>query len=605
MRLIQRPLLRTLTFALLCTASVLVGPFKVGGQILPDRLQKANAGATAGIPGSPDGVRQMDEASGSERRAQVRPPHGEEEETTKQKLHSIVRQIQADPTGEEEEPLIVPDALQPNIGIPLVFNEAVDHYIRYFTTTKKDLFKRWLKRKRRYAPLVRQILKEHNLPEDLVYLAMIESGFNLLAYSPMKAAGPWQFIPETGRRYGLTVNHWIDERRDIRKSTIAAARYLQDLFGQFGCWYLAAAGYNAGENRIDRLIKKYDTKDFWELRAYNTLPRETREYVPQLIAAAIIAKDPAKYGLGDIEHVPPFEFVTEKVPGGVPLEIVAKAASIDLPSVKTLNPEIRRGITPPGKDCRIKLPADTDGSIFQRSLLSLLEQERKVVGVIQYTVKGQDNVSRIARTYRVSREDLVLVNGSPLSLKKGLPVYIPKFEGAEQEEEPAPAKTADFKKDRSGKAPHMRANSPKSPYHVVRKGETLSSIARKHGMELAALKRINRLKTSHVQRGMRLSILETSASSPPIDKKNAKAVGNSRPKAKEATASYTKKPSQKAVKRYHTVRKGETLSGIAAKYGKNIESLREINGLRGNRVQQGMRLRISFREIGEVHSSAS
>ena len=228
------------------------------------------------------------------------PPIYEDGNITKQKLLTLQERLHTEEAQDNEEPLIGESDLRVNISIPLVFNDAVKHYIRYFTTTKKDVFKRWLKRKKRYAPFVKEILREHGLPEDLVYLAMIESGFNLHAYSPMKAAGPWQFIPETGRRYGLAVNHWVDERRDIRKSTIAAARYLQALFDQFGCWYLAAAGYNAGENRIYRLIKKYDTNDFWQLRAYNTLPRETREYVPQLIAAAIIAEDPEKYGLGAV-----------------------------------------------------------------------------------------------------------------------------------------------------------------------------------------------------------------------------------------------------------------------------------------------------------------
>jgi membrane-bound lytic murein transglycosylase D len=153
--------------------------------------------------------------------------------TIEQRLQVIRESLQGDEDQGDDEPLIGESDLRQDVGIPLVFNDAVEHYITYFTTTKKELFKRWPKRKRRYAPLVKEVLREHGLPEDLVYLAMIESGFNLQAYSPMKAAGPWQLIPETGRRYGLAVNHWVDERRDIRKSTTAAARYLQDLFDRF------------------------------------------------------------------------------------------------------------------------------------------------------------------------------------------------------------------------------------------------------------------------------------------------------------------------------------------------------------------------------------
>ncbi len=353
--------------------------------------------------------------------------------------------LPVDETGENEEPLIEESDLRKNINIPLVFNEAVDYYIRYFTTTKRKLFKKWLIREKRYAPLMKKVLREHGLPDDLIYLAMIESGFNLRAYSPKKAAGPWQFIPETGRRYGLLVNHWVDERRDIQKSTVAAARYLQALFDQFGCWYLAAAGYNTGENRIDRLIKRYDTMDFWQLRAYNTLPRETQEYVPQLIAAAIIAKDPEKYGFGEMEIVPPFEFVKETIPGGVSLKTIAKAASSDVPSIKALNPEIRRGITPPGKDYGIKLPVETDSETFQSSLTSVLNEEKRVVRVIRHLIRRRDNIRKITRRYGVSKADLALVNCSPLRLKRGGFVFIPRFDKTERQVTNAVANTAGFR----------------------------------------------------------------------------------------------------------------------------------------------------------------
>lgn len=361
-----------------------------------------------------------------------------------------IRVRENDQAVQPERPYTEKEDSSPDLGIPLVFNDAVERYITYFSTTKKDLFGAWLKRKRLYEPLVTRILRQYNLPEDLIYLAMIESGFNPRAHSPKDADGPWQFVAETGRRYGLTVNHWVDERRDIEKSTVAAARYLQQLFEQFDCWYLAAAAYNAGENRIDRLVRRHDTKDFWQLSTYNTLPPETRDYVPQLIAVAIISKDPRKYGFDDPDSVRPFQFVAQRVPGGVPLNVVAKAASTDLDAVKTLNPELRTDITPPGKDCLIKLPARTKTKKFRSSLASMLKKERRVIGVIDHLIRTQDDLSKITTKYGVSRDELSMVNDSPLELRKGELVYIPQFNSHEREQEVLPAKAVAFKKESRG-----------------------------------------------------------------------------------------------------------------------------------------------------------
>ncbi|HAR96192.1 MAG TPA: hypothetical protein DCR97_09550 [Deltaproteobacteria bacterium] len=298
----------------------------------------------------------------------------------------------------------------------------------------------WLKRKRLYGPLVTRILKQYGLPEDLISLAMIESGLNLRAHSRKDADGPWQFVPQTGRRYGLTVNHWLDERRDIEKSTVAAARYLQQLFQQFDCWYLAAAAYNAGENKMDRLIKRHDTKDLWRLSAYSTLPPETRAYVPQLIAVAIISKNPHRYGFNEAGSGRPFQFVAQRVPGGVPLILVAKAASTGLEEVKTLNPELRTDITPPGTACLIKLPVRTNTKKFRVSLASMLKKEKMVIGVIDHRIGTQDNASKIAKRYGVSKDELSMVNDSPLELKKGELVYIPQFGSRETRRVSPPTK---------------------------------------------------------------------------------------------------------------------------------------------------------------------
>ncbi len=332
---------------------------------------------------------------------------------------------------EEEEPslLVGPGSLD-NFDIPIVFNEAVQYFIHFFTVEKRKVFTNWLRRSERYVPLIRDILRKHGLPEDLVYLAMIESGFNTKAYSPMKACGPWQFIYETGERYGLKVSHWVDERRDPQKSTVAAARYLRDLFNQFGDWYLAAAGYNAGEKRIERALARHETADFWELSKYNTLPRETREYIPQLIAAAIIAKDPERYGFTSIDYESPIEFVQEEVPGGIRLETVARAASTNVAILRSLNPELLTGITPPDtQHYMMKLPKGVEQQEFRDNLADASEKERKVKGFTAYIVKKKDSVPKIMKRYGVTYAELALVNycDTGLKAKRGGVVYIPSF----------------------------------------------------------------------------------------------------------------------------------------------------------------------------------
>ena len=191
--------------------------------------------------------------------------------------------------------------------LPVEMNRAVEKWIDYFTGKGRDRFEKYLERSEYFIPFIRPILKNAKAPEDLVYLAMIESGFNNNARSSARAVGAWQFISATGRRYGLEVNWWLDERRDVEKSTIAAVQYLKELNAMFGSWHLAAAGYNAGEAKIQRAIKKYHTNDFWELTKFKYLRPETKNYVPKLFAAAIICKNRKAFGFEEsytkVKHV--------------------------------------------------------------------------------------------------------------------------------------------------------------------------------------------------------------------------------------------------------------------------------------------------------------
>jgi LysM repeat protein len=187
---------------------------------------------------------------------------------------------------------------------PITINSRVEYWVDYFTGRGRKHFARYLERSEFFIPYIAPLLKQNSMPEDLVYLAMIESGFNNFARSHAKAVGPWQFISATGKRYGLMVNWWVDERRDIRKSTLAAVGYLKDLYTMMGSWELAAASYNAGEAKVARAIQRYGSKDFWVISKHQFLRPETRDYVPKIIAAALIAKNRGQFGFPESEKKP-------------------------------------------------------------------------------------------------------------------------------------------------------------------------------------------------------------------------------------------------------------------------------------------------------------
>ena len=315
--------------------------------------------------------------------------------------------------------------------IPIVINAKVEQFIQHFQTTGRKVFTSWLARSERYIPFMRNLLKENGLPEDLVYMALIESGFNPYAYSRSKAAGPWQFIYLTGKRYGLNSNWWIDERRDPEKSTIAAAKYLKDLYDTFECWFLAAAGYNAGEGKIARAMKRYRTEDFWELTKYRYLKRETKDYVPQMIAAALIAKDPEKYGFVGIEYQEPLRYDKVKVPEVTDLRLIAQACKATIDEIKNLNPELSRWCTPPNfPDYEIKIPFGKK-ELFLKNFETLYPGERFQFKT--YRVKKGDTLSKIAKLYRVGLEPILEINRlnkkSRLSIGMNLLIPLPKDPG--------------------------------------------------------------------------------------------------------------------------------------------------------------------------------
>ncbi len=249
---------------------------------------------------------------------------------------------------------------------PVTYNARVRKWVKYFQTVGRPSFRRWLERSSRFIPAIEEEMKRANLPLDLAYVAMIESGFSSSASSHANALGMWQFIAPTGSRYGLAIDWWIDERRDFEKSTKAAIAYMSDLYEQFGSWYLVAASYNMGENGVRRLIKRHKTNSFWDLADRGALPEETRNYLPKMLAAMLIAKAPALYGFRELEFQVPYSFDTLDVPGGTDLINLANHLGVSERSLTELNPELLKAFIPREvKSHRIRIPKGSKLAVSQ------------------------------------------------------------------------------------------------------------------------------------------------------------------------------------------------------------------------------------------------
>lgn len=294
-------------------------------------------------------------------------------------------------------------------SMPLVENERVRYFIDAFCGKLRDFFSRALARSGKYIPMMASVLQESGLPEDLVYLSLIESGFAPSAYSKAKAVGPWQFIHGTGIRYGLRIDAWVDERRDPVKSTRAAAAYLKDLHQQFGEWFLAAAAYNAGERRVEYALQRTNTSDFWNLSDRTVLKAETRNYVPKFIAAALIAGEPEKYGFNDLVYEAPVDYdeVTTKRP--LALATVARMAHTTVANLKELNPALLKNVTPPSEEgFTLRVPSGS-GELFNQAYAAQYPSSADIK-VTTYSVKKGETLAAIARRYHVRPSQIIETN---------------------------------------------------------------------------------------------------------------------------------------------------------------------------------------------------
>ena len=439
-------------------------------------------------------------------------------------------------------------------------HDRVQHYLDFFTGNGRERMAIWLERLPRYEDMIRTRLAEHDLPGDLVYLALIESGFSNRAVSRARAVGMWQFMPATGRAYGLRIDGWIDERRDPVKATAAAARHLRDLRRRFGSLYLAAAAYNAGAGRVGRGLNALGTDEeaedslhsdatFFRLYDSKLIRRETKDYVPKLIAAAIIAKEPARYGFNIARADEPFRADSVIVTDMTGLDVVARLADTTVAAIRDLNPQYLRLVTPPGMRTVVRVPVGR-GESTALALGELPERER--VTFREHIVARGDTPSGVAKRYGVSLAALNEANPKIRSrhIQPGQRLVIPV----------------------GGAMSTVVARSVSESvervitWHRVKRGETLSHIARRYDVSQSQVQRWNSMgRSTRIKAGQRLRIGET-----PTER------------ARVATRGST-----------HTVRSGETLIGVAKRYGVSLSALSSANGLSTSaKIRIGQRLRI-------------
>ena len=535
----------------------------------------------------------------------------EEAEKERQKIQQVVGQISYD--------------------IPVTLNHMVLQFIEAFQTRIREEFEPGLKRSGAYLPTIKEIFRKEGLPEDLAYMAHQESAFKLNAYSRSRAKGMWQFMSFTGRKYGLKTDLWVDERSDFEKATRAAAAYLKDLHGRYGDWYLAMAAYNAGEGKIDRACARARSKDFWALTRTKYIRRETKYYVPAILASILIDKSPEDYGF-NVEPDPELKWDTADLDKATDLQVIADATGATLEEIRALNPELRGLITPPNVvTYTVRVPEGT-----RRDLLAKLEElpDDKRVSWSLHEVRSGETFSSLARKYGVPVRALIDANPrfAGQRLRRGTILNVPLAGRA-----PAAPALADAGDDSPSFEPGERV------VHRVRRGETLQEIAARYRTTVANLKRWNSLAGAVIRPGQRLTIyygekgdgpkadLEASSAAVSIaggrieyrvqrgdtlqsiaQKFNAALddlcrwnnvapdsvlkpgdrlyVGEAPADSSGGAAASGRGASEGAV--HHRVKRGETLHRIARLYDVSVSRVRALNNLRSSTIYPGQVLTI-------------
>ncbi len=395
-----------------------------------------------------------------------------------------------------------------------VSHDRVQYYLDFFQGPGRERMAIWLTRLPRYETMIREQMQLNGVPEDMVYLALIESGYSNSAVSRARATGMWQFMKGTGRMYGLQVNTYVDERRDPVKSTAAAAQHLNDLQERFGSIYLAAAAYNAGAGKVSRGLRGLpagttsaapdelgddegvnNDAEFFRLYDTKYLRRETKDYVPKLIAAALIAKEPTRYGFDAPPAVPPFAYDSVIVTSQTGLDVIARLSGATLAEIRDLNPQYIRMVTPPGKSAVVRVPV----GVGERTALAYAElPPSQRVAYQTHVVRSGETISGIASRYGVSTGEVRDANPKiPKSgmIRVGQQLIIPTS-GYSAQTRAAIAATQES----------VRAPSRNAKVYTVRKGDTLSGIAKRYGTTTSSLKRINGLSSDQLRIGQKIRL---------------------------------------------------------------------------------------------------
>jgi membrane-bound lytic murein transglycosylase D len=511
---------------------------------------------------------------------------------------------------EEVQSFRVTDPVPPKVldneleSIPTEINEKVDQWVKYFQGKGRPHMERYLARSGRYMKVMQNILKKNGLPDDLIYIALIESGFSSKATSHASAVGYWQFIRGTGKRYGLEINGLVDERRDPILATQAAAEYFKGLYSVFGSWYLAMASYNVGENRVKREVMNHYTRDFWELARKRRFPRETINYIPKFIAAKMIGNDPQKYGFTDIEWEKPLEFETIKVDRPVNLKQMAAKMNFDYDDLKQMNPKFRGEIAPTkktehGPNLELRVPVGQTVVALAAAKESSTDRVEFIADAgdtIIHKVRSGESLYSIARKYRSTVALIRDLNDikAGRKLRIGMRLQVPE-RGSRRasaavragRKKSKPAEVVETKVASEQATEQVEVSTSDGKFYVVQPGDTLSGIADDYDSTVNELRQLNKIRRGKILKiGMRIKV--------PGDDKGI-------PVAPDSDQVVPSRGPQAIAPIAHIVKPGETLTSIAQKYGVSVSSLQRANKLKSKSLLRiGVRLVIPLSANREV-----